>query len=215
MLSRQHHHGSVSLLCACCAKSLSRVRLFATPWTVARQAPLSMGFSRQEYWNGSPFPPSGDLPHPGIEPVSLTSPLLAGGFFTTSTTWEALYYPKTLDAPIPLFTHFFFVLSWYFEGYSRLKVLFKSRFQRIQGDQWGNPIYRAPNTPRTRHWIPVWENWKTGYMRRQKAIHTHTHSHRDASTWAQVPATSWWLVLGNHCTVPSTTLDTEIMGAAG
>ena len=118
-----------------CAKSLSRVRLFATPWTVARQAPLSMGFSRQEYWNGSPFPPSGDLPHPGIEPVSLTSPLLAGGFFTTSTTWEALYYPKTLDAPIPLFTHFFFVLSWYFEGYSRLKVLFKSRFQRIQGDQ--------------------------------------------------------------------------------
>ena len=52
-------------------KSLSRVRLFATPWTVAHQAPLSMGFSRQEYWSGLPFPSPGDLPDPGIEPRSL------------------------------------------------------------------------------------------------------------------------------------------------
>ena len=51
-------------------KSLSRVGLFATPWTVAHQAPLSMGFSRQEYWNGLPFPFPGDLPDPGIEPGS-------------------------------------------------------------------------------------------------------------------------------------------------
>ena len=51
-------------------KSLSRVRLFATPWTVARQAPLSMGFSRQEYWSGLPFPSPGDLPNPGIKPGS-------------------------------------------------------------------------------------------------------------------------------------------------
>ena len=49
-----------------------------TPWTVARQAPLSMGFSRQEYWSGLPFPSPGDLPDPGIKP---TSPALAGGFF--------------------------------------------------------------------------------------------------------------------------------------
>ena len=48
-------------------KSLSRVRLFATPWTVAHQGPPSMGFSRQEYWNGLPFPSPGDLPDPGIE----------------------------------------------------------------------------------------------------------------------------------------------------
>ena len=52
----------------------------ATPWTVAYQAPLSMGFSRQEYWSGLPFPSPGDLPSPGIEPVS---PALAGRFFTT------------------------------------------------------------------------------------------------------------------------------------
>ena len=51
-------------------KSVSRVRLFATPWTVAYQAPPSMGFSRQEYWSGLPFPSPGDLPNPGIEPVS-------------------------------------------------------------------------------------------------------------------------------------------------
>ena len=54
------------------------------------QGPLSTGFSRQEYWGGLPYPPpSGDLPDPGIEPSSLKSPVLAGWFFTTSTTWEA------------------------------------------------------------------------------------------------------------------------------
>ena len=51
-------------------KSLNSVRLFVTPWTVARQAPLSMGFSRQEYWSGLPFPSPGDLPNPGIKPGS-------------------------------------------------------------------------------------------------------------------------------------------------
>ena len=53
-----------------CVKSLSRVRLFVTPWTAAYQAPPSMGFSRQEYWSGLPFPSPGDLPDPGIEPRS-------------------------------------------------------------------------------------------------------------------------------------------------
>ena len=61
------------------AKLLSRVRLFATPWTVAYQASLSMGFSRQEQWSGLLFPPPGDLPDPGIEPTTLTSPALASG----------------------------------------------------------------------------------------------------------------------------------------
>ena len=68
---------------------LNHVRLFVAPWTVARQAPLSAVFSRQEYWSGLPFPTSGDLPDPGIKPESLASLALAGGFFTTSTTWEA------------------------------------------------------------------------------------------------------------------------------
>ena len=61
---------------------------FVTPWTVAHQAPLSMGFPRQEYWSGLPCPPPGDLPNPGIEPASLASPALAGGFFTNWATRE-------------------------------------------------------------------------------------------------------------------------------
>ena len=67
----------------------SCVWLFVTLWTVALQAPLSMGFSRQEHWSGLPCPPPGDLPDPGTEPVSLLSAALAAGFFTTSVTWEA------------------------------------------------------------------------------------------------------------------------------
>ena len=66
------------------AKSLqSCVHLFVTVWTLANQAPLSMGFSRQGYWSGLPCPPPGDLPDPGIEPSSLTSLALAGSLFTS------------------------------------------------------------------------------------------------------------------------------------
>ena len=67
----------------------SHVRFFVIPWTVAHQAPLSMGFSRQEYWSGLPCPPPGAPPEPGIKPRSLMSPALASGFFTTNATWEA------------------------------------------------------------------------------------------------------------------------------
>ena len=70
-------------LCACVINHFSHVLLFETLWTVARQAPLPMGFSRQEYWNGVPFPTLEDLPDPGIEPESLESPTLAGEFFTS------------------------------------------------------------------------------------------------------------------------------------
>ena len=77
-------------LCVCVRCRFSRVRLYATLWTVAWQAPLSMGFSRQEYWSGLPCPPQGDLPDPGIEPepMCLTS-AMADRFLTTSTMWEA------------------------------------------------------------------------------------------------------------------------------
>ena len=75
-----------------CAPSLSRVRLFSTPWTVACQAPLSKGFSRQEYWGELPFPPPEDLPKPGIKPTSLASPALAGGFFTTEPLGKPCFH---------------------------------------------------------------------------------------------------------------------------
>ena len=65
---------------ACCVLSLSLIQLFATPWAVACQVPLSIGFPRPEYWSGLPFASPGDLPNPGIKPAS---PVLAGRFLTT------------------------------------------------------------------------------------------------------------------------------------
>ena len=83
-------------LCVCvcvCVCALSRVQLFVTPWTLARQAPLSMEFSRQAYWSGLPFSSPGDLPNPGIKPMS---PALVGRFFITRATWEVHnpFYPS-------------------------------------------------------------------------------------------------------------------------
>ena len=75
-----------------CAQSFSCVQLFAIPQTAVSQAPLSMEFSRQEYWTGLLFPPPGHLPNPGIKPASPVSPALAGRFFTTRSpgkpSWE-------------------------------------------------------------------------------------------------------------------------------
>ena len=70
---------------------LSHVGLFVTAWTVALQAPLSMRFSRQEYWSGLPFPPPEDLPDPGMEPGSPVFPVLTGGSFTTVPSGKPQY----------------------------------------------------------------------------------------------------------------------------
>ena len=80
-------------MCASLCAQLSRfshAQFCATPWTVTLRAPLSTGFSRQEYWSGLPCLPPGDLSDPGIKRTSRVSPSLAGGFFITSATWEAL-----------------------------------------------------------------------------------------------------------------------------
>ena len=74
-----------------CVLLLSHVRLFVTPWTVACQAPQSTGLSWQEYWSELPFLPPGDLPNPGIEPVSPVAPVLAGGFFTTEPSGKPIH----------------------------------------------------------------------------------------------------------------------------
>ena len=77
------------LMCVCVLTSV--VSKSAIPWSIAHQAPLTMGLSRQEYWSVLPCPPPGDPPNPGTEPASLMSPASAGMFFNTSTTWEALH----------------------------------------------------------------------------------------------------------------------------
>ena len=74
--------------CLCPLSHFSRVQLSAALWTEAYKASLSVGFFRQEYWRGLPFPPPGDLPNPGIKPAFLMSPALTDKFFTTSATWE-------------------------------------------------------------------------------------------------------------------------------
>ena len=87
----------VGYVCVCvcvCLSLFSCVWLFATLWTVALPAPLFMGFSRQEYWCGLLSPLPRDLPDPGIKPAPLTSPALAGRFFTTSAAWGALFYSQ-------------------------------------------------------------------------------------------------------------------------
>ena len=83
------HSKQEPVACACVLNRFCYVQLFATLWILAFQAPLSQGFSRQNYWSRLPCPPPGVLPHPGIELISLTSPALAGRFFPTSATWEA------------------------------------------------------------------------------------------------------------------------------
>ena len=72
----------------CVLSSFSCLPLRGPTVCVAHQAPLSMGFSKQEHWSGLPCPPLGDLPHPEIGPESFKSPALSGGFFTTRATWE-------------------------------------------------------------------------------------------------------------------------------
>ena len=88
VLYHERHLGSLQFSSV---QWLSRVQLFATLWTVAHQAPLSMGFSKQEYWSGLPWPPPGDLPNPGIEPASPVPPALAGRFFTTEPPGDPLW----------------------------------------------------------------------------------------------------------------------------
>ena len=80
---------------------LSRIQLFATPQTVACQAPPSMGFPRQEYWSELPFLSPGGLPNPGIKPVSLGSPALAGGFFITEPLGKQWSADLTLNSTVP------------------------------------------------------------------------------------------------------------------
>ena len=95
MWSPQEHTGKPILTRTCLLSRFGRVRLFVAPWTVACQVPLSMGFSRQEYWSGLPFPSLGDLPDPGTEPTSLMSPALAGGFFSGSKLVKGLWSIQT------------------------------------------------------------------------------------------------------------------------
>ena len=102
--------------------------IFATLWAVAHQAPLPMGFSRQEYWSGLPCPPPGNLPNPGIELASLMSPALAGRFLTmNTTTWEAQYdnnHGFFIDDIIRLKSSFLFLVLVVLKGIKLYQIPF-------------------------------------------------------------------------------------------
>ena len=111
-------------------QSVSQVRLFGTPWTVARQAPFSMGFSRQEYWSGLQ-----------MEPASVMSPALAGRFFTTNTTWETqISYTYTY--------------IWASPVAQMVKSLPEMQETRIQPLGWKDPLEKAKATHSS---ILAWE----------------------------------------------------------
>ena len=84
------HKANCDVCVAVAVCFLTHAQLFVTPRIVAHQAPLSMKFSKQEYWSGLPFPPPDDLSNSGIKPESPESPALAGRFFITSTSWETM-----------------------------------------------------------------------------------------------------------------------------
>ena len=130
---------------ACMLNRFSHVWHFVTLWTVAHQAPLSVGFSRQEYWSGLLCPPPGDLPDSGVETKSLLSPALASRFFTTSATWEAhsLQFGsnKTLS----------------FCSYSRLLFIFT--------ESWSGDICRDPNEAGSREPLGSDESSLPDYLR--------------------------------------------------
>ena len=114
----------------CCL--FSCVWLFVTLWAVARQAPLSMGFSKEEYWHGLSCPFPGDLPNPRIEPTSLVSPASAGGFFTTSVTGEA--HPYVTIGKTTALTRLTFagkMMSLLFNTLSRFIIYFLPRSKHL------------------------------------------------------------------------------------
>ena len=92
-----------SIYVCACMHSCSVTSNSARPWTIAHKTPVSMRFFQQEYWSGLPFPILGYLPNPGMEPMSLMSPALAGGLFTTNTTWcfkPVIHHPSNSDSAV-------------------------------------------------------------------------------------------------------------------
>ena len=111
--------GGIPCVCVyiCTLSRFSCAQLFAAPWPVVHQVPWSMGFSRQEYCSGLPCPPPGHLPNPGVEPTSLTSPSLAGRFFTTTATYIPQSspnetYPQSWRCSLSLFQPRLGAMNW-------------------------------------------------------------------------------------------------------
>ena len=106
-----YFHFLIYLVRACMLSHFSCVRFLATLWTIVLQAPLSMEFSRQEYWSGLPCPLPGDLQDPGIEPESLTVPALASRLFTTISTIIHKLYAQDDSSTVAMKPSFFLIVG--------------------------------------------------------------------------------------------------------
>ena len=172
--------------------TLSRVWLFEAQWTVACQAHLSMGFSRQKYWGGLPFPTPGDLHNPGIEPASLGSPALAGRFFTVAPPGK--FKVKRSSLWYLLKSIFRIGLPWWYSGkvsafnagvIGDVGLIFE--LGRSPGGGNGNPLqYSCLGNPRDRG---AWQAIVDGVTNNgtwQKWLSTHTPS----GLWSQLLTTS-------------------------
>ena len=157
-----------------CAESLSRVWLSMTPWTIACQAPLSMGYSRQEYWSGLPFSSSRDLFYPGIKLMSLASPALATRFFTTVLPGKTIPF---WGHPLSLHS------QWGFHGFSEgtrwHHRLDGHKFEQALGvvDRQGSLVCCSPrgrkesDTTERLNWTEPDINFKLSEIRKQSYIH--------------------------------------------
>ena len=181
---------------------LSHVWLFVTPWTVACQAPLSMGVSRQGYWSRLPFPHPGDLPNPGIE---LMSPMLEGGFFTTeppgnSHTWW--YGRAAVHKEVNCFIFFILWkhlnLDWWLQS-----PVCNFFFTTLRGGMWDL------NYP-TRDWIhaPCIERWCFNHWHARKSPVSNFYNRlsmgllmlaflcQDQRGLSHISIQTWWLFWG-------------------
>ena len=172
--STGNYHHIVNQLCAVLS-CFSHVQLCATQWTTARQAPLFMGFSRQEYWSGLPCPPPGDIPDPGIKPASLRSPALAGEVFTTSAPQPTPREALISHAPIQ---------NKKFTKKEMWRYFFGPRSQSWESKS------RAVSDPGLEHWGPfplpqLQSNMWSFFLPRPLSSHLHHHhqhsSHQMAS----------------------------------
>ena len=138
------------LVCVC--SRFSRIRLCMTPWTVGHQAPLSMGFSRQEYWSVLSCPPPGDLPDPEIKPRSLMSPALAGRFFTISIT----QVPSVMHHNLLIFWSVFPQDPIVLDGWDSLQHLVQDMLQ------WSISINTDWMSEWVNEWIKEHQGWGKG-----------------------------------------------------
>ena len=161
--------------CVCRLSCFSRVRLFATLWTVAYQAHLSVGFSRQEYWSGLPCPLPGYLLNSGIEPRSFMSSALAGGFFTTSATWPfspLLSIPKTVHSQLTLCNSLFYPhqvhddFFFFFLAVLHLGILVSHPEIELLPPAVKHSVFRTTSLPGKSPWWLLKYLWTTDLIRK-------------------------------------------------